>query len=68
MQPDIPTTEENVEKADRVVQTEATENEQEEPEKMDSISDDSEMEPIITKKNKNYVWIDNGKSETKGNT
>ena len=53
MQRDTPKTEENVEKADRVVQTEATENEQEEHEKMDSISDDSEMEPIITKKPKN---------------
>ena len=52
-QRDTPTTEENVEKADRVVQTEATENEHEEPEKMDSVSDDSEMEPIITKKPKN---------------
>ena len=50
MQRDTPKTEENVEKADRVVQTEATENEQEESEKMDSISDDSEMEPFITKK------------------
>ena len=42
----------NVEKADRVVQTEATENKQEEPEKIDSISDDSEMEPKHHKKPK----------------
>ena len=52
MQRDTPTTEENVEKADRVVQTEATENEQKEPEKMDCISDDSKMEPVVTKKTK----------------
>ena len=38
MQRDTPTTEENVEKADRVVQTEATENAQEEREKIDPLA------------------------------
>ena len=44
----------SAERADRLVQTEPVLNEREkeveEPEKMDSISDDSEIDPVVTKK------------------
>ena len=54
MQRNMPSSEGSVEKADGVVQTEPvlTEREKdvEEPEKMDSISYDSEIDPVVTKK------------------
>ena len=50
----MPSSEGSVEKADGVVQTESVlterEKEVEEPEKMDSIRHDSEIDPVVTKK------------------
>ena len=54
MQRNMPSSDGSVEKADGVVQTEPVltqrEKEVEEPEQMDSISDDSEIDPVVTKK------------------
>ena len=53
MQRNMPSSDSSVERADGVAQTEPvlTEREkEEEPEKMDSISDDSEIYPVVTKK------------------
>ena len=54
MQRNMPSSQDSVERTDGVVQTEPvlTEREQQvdEPEKMDSISDDSEIDPVVTKK------------------
>ena len=56
MQRNMPSSEEKAERTDGVVQTEPVLTEQEkqvdEPEKMDSISDDSEIDPVVTKKNR----------------
>ena len=55
MQRNMPSSEDSVERTDGVVQTEPVLTEREkqvdEPEKMDSISDDSEIDPVVTKKN-----------------
>ena len=54
MQRNMPNSDGSVERADGVVQKEPVLTEQgkevEEPEKMDSISDDSEIDPVVTKK------------------
>ena len=54
MQRNMPSSEDSVERTDGVVQTEPVLTEREkqvdEPEKMDSISDDSEIDPVVTKK------------------
>ena len=55
MQRNMPSSEGSVERADGVVQTEPvlTEREkEEEPEKMDLISDESEIAPVVTKNRK----------------
>ena len=56
MQRNMPSSDGSVERADGVAQTEPVlterEKEVEEPEKMDSISDDSEVDPIVTKNRK----------------
>ena len=56
MQRNMPSSEDSVERTDGVVQTEPmfTEREKQvdEPEKMDSISDDSEIDPVVTKNQK----------------
>ena len=56
MQRNMPSSEGSVERADGVVQTEPVlterEKEVEEPEKMDLISDESEIDPVVTKNRK----------------
>ena len=56
MQRNKPSSEDSVERTDGVVQTEPVLTEREkqvdEPEKMDSVSDDSEIDPVVAKKNR----------------